>query len=276
MFQTIGVCGTGNMGRAIVKGLVAAHAIAADHIYLYNIHKEKAEALAKETGAVVVDTPEELARQSQGLIMAVKPNIMESALEAVRESLPADSVLISIAAGISFEKLAFYTGPETKIVRVMPNTPAMVGEGMASVSPNVNVTEAETADVVAIFSSFGKAVVTDEKLIDAVCGLSGSGPAYVYMFIEALADGAVREGMPRQMAYTFAAQTVLGAAKMVLETGRCTVINSLIDLRNDPLKDDVCSPGGTTIEAVRTLEESSFRAATMNAVIASAEKNKSL
>ena len=101
MFQTIGVCGTGNMGRAIVKGLVAAHAIAADHIYLYNIHKEKAEALAKETGAVVVDTPEELARQSQGLIMAVKPNIMELALEAVRESLPADSVLISIAAGIS-------------------------------------------------------------------------------------------------------------------------------------------------------------------------------
>ena len=246
MFQTIGVCGTGNMGRAIVKGLVAAHAIAADHIYLYNIHKEKAEALAKETGAVVVDTPEELARQSQGLIMAVKPNIMESALEAVRESLPADSVLISIAAGISFEKLAFYT--------------------MASVSPNVNVTEAETADVVAIFSSFGKAVVTDEKLIDAVCGLSGSGPAYVYMFIEALADGAVREGMPRQMAYTFAAQTVLGAAKMVLETGR----------HPGALKDDVCSPGGTTIEAVRTLEESSFRAATMNAVIASAEKNKSL
>ena len=248
MFQTIGVCGTGNMGRAIVKGLVAAHAIAADHIYLYNIHKEKAEALAKETGAVVVDTPEELARQSQGLIMAVKPNIMESALEAVRESLPADSVLISIAAGISLEKLAFYTGPETKIVRVMPNTPAMVGEGMASVSPNVNVTEAETADVVAIFSSFGKAVVTDEKLIDA------------------LADGAVREGMPRQMAYTFAAQTVLGAAKMVLETGR----------HPGALKDDVCSPGGTTIEAVRTLEESSFRAATMNAVIASAEKNKSL
>ena len=210
--------------------------------------------------------PEELARQSQGLIMAVKPNIMESALEAVRESLPADSVLISIAAGISLKKLAFYTGPETKIVRVMPNTPAMVGEGMASVSPNVNVTEAETADVVAIFSSFGKAVVTDEKLIDAVCGLSGSGPAYVYMFIEALADGAVREGMPRQMAYTFAAQTVLGAAKMVLETGR----------HPGALKDDVCSPGGTTIEAVRTLEESSFRAATMNAVIASAEKNKSL
>ncbi len=147
----------------------------------------------------------------------------------------------------------------------MPNTPAMVGEGMASVSPNINVTEAETADVVAIFSSFGKAVVTDEKLIDAVCGLSGSGPAYVYMFIEALADGAVHEGMPRQMAYTFAAQTVLGAAKMVLETGR----------HPGALKDDVCSPGGTTIEAVKTLEESGFRAATMNAVIASAEKNKS-
>ena len=214
MFQTIGVCGTGNMGRAIVKGLVAAHAIAADHIYLYNIHKEKAEALAKETGAVVVDTPEELARQSQGLIMAVKPNIMESALEAVRESLPADSVLISIAAGISLEKLAFYTGPETKIVRVMPNTPAMVGEGMASVSPNVNVTEAETADVVAIFSSFGKAVVTDEKLIDAVCGLSGSGPAsclYVHRSPWPTAPSA--KGCPRQMAYTFAAPDRIGSSQ---------------------------------------------------------------
>ncbi|MGN0947835.1 MAG: pyrroline-5-carboxylate reductase [Megasphaera sp.] len=265
MFQTIGICGTGNMGRAIVKGLVAANAIPADHIYLYNIHRAKADALAKETGAIVVDTPQELAQHSQALIMAVKPNIMEAALEEVRTALTPDTVLVSIAAGVSLEKLAFYTGPETKIVRVMPNTPAMVGEGMASISPNHNVTQAETDDTVAVFSSFGKAAVTDEKLIDAVCGLSGSGPAYVYMFIEALADGAVREGMPRQMAYTFAAQTVLGSAKMVLETGR----------HPGELKDDVCSPGGTTIAAVQALEESGFRAAAMKAVIASAEKNKS-
>ena len=133
---------------------------------------------------------------------------------------------------------------------------------MASISPNGMVTAEETADAVAVFSSFGKAEVVDEKMIDAVCGLSGSGPAYVYLFIEALADGAVLEGMPRQMAYTFAAQTVLGAAKMVLKTGA----------HPGALKDAVCSPGGTTIEAVRTLEEGGFRAAAMNAVRASAEK----
>lgn len=266
MFKSIGICGAGNMGQAIVKGMVQAKALAPEQIYIYNIHREKAAKLAQETGAVVVDTPKELAEKSQALILAVKPNVIASALEEVREYLTPQQVLISIAAGVTLEKLAFYTGPETKIVRVMPNTPALVGEGMASVSPNLNVTADETQAVVAIFSSFGKAVVTEEKLIDAVCGLSGSGPAYVYMFIEALADGAVLEGMPRQMAYTFAAQTVLGAAKMVLETGQ----------HPGKLKDDVCSPGGTTIAAVKTLEEKGFRQAAMAAVIASAEKNKNM
>ena len=266
MFKTIGVCGIGNMGQAIVKGLVASKAMAADQIYLYNIHREKADALAKETGAVVVDSPLKLAKLSHGLIMAVKPNMMEKAIHAVRDGLSSGTVLISIAAGLSLESLAGYAGEKTKIVRVMPNTPAMVGEGMASISSNGNVTPEETAGAVDIFSSFGKAEVVDEKLIDAVCGLSGSGPAYVYLFIEALADGAVREGMPRQMAYTFAAQTVLGAAKMVLETGT----------HPGALKDAVCSPGGTTIEAVRTLEEDGFRAAVMKAVSASAEKNRNL
>ena len=254
MFKSIGVCGTGNMGQAIVKGLVASKAIAADHIYLYNIHREKAAALAEETGAVVVDSPLELAKRSQALIMGVKPNMMEKALASVRDGLSSDSVVISIAAGVSLESLAGYAGEATKIIRVMPNT------------PNGMVTAEETADAVAVFSSFGKAEVVDEKMIDAVCGLSGSGPAYVYLFIEALADGAVLEGMPRQMAYTFAAQTVLGAAKMVLKTGA----------HPGALKDAVCSPGGTTIEAVRTLEEGGFRAAAMNAVRASAEKNRNL
>lgn len=266
MFKSIGVCGTGNMGQAIVKGLVASKAIAADHIYLYNIHREKAAALAEETGAVVVDSPLELAKRSQALIMGVKPNMMEKALASVRDGLSSDSVVISIAAGVSLESLAGYAGEATKIIRVMPNTPAMVGQGMASISPNGMVTAEETADAVAVFSSFGKAEVVDEKMIDAVCGLIGSGPAYVYLFIEALADGAVLEGMPRQMAYTFAAQTVLGAAKMVLKTGA----------HPGALKDAVCSPGGTTIEAVRTLEEGGFRAAAMNAVRASAEKNRNL
>lgn len=266
MFETIGVCGTGNMGQAIVKGLVASGVIQADHIFLYNIHKEKAQHLADETGAVVVDSAAALAEHSQGLIMAVKPNIMPSSLKEIQAHVKDDTVVISIAAGITLDRLSEYLPAKTKIIRVMPNTPALVGEGMASVSPNSYAGTEDVQAVLGVFRSFGKAEVTEERLIDAVCGVSGSAPAYVYMFIEALADGAVQEGMPRAMAYTFAAQTVLGAAKMVLESG----------MHPGKLKDDVCSPGGTTIEAVHSLEEHGFRAAVMDAVIASAEKNKKM
>lgn len=266
MFKTIGVCGTGNMGKAIIKGLADSGLVDASNIYLYNLHREKAEKIAAETGARVVDSAAELAEKAQALIMAVKPYVMATSLGEIKDHLAADSVVISIAAGITMDKLAESLPEKTKIVRVMPNTPSMVGEGMASVSVNAYVTSSETEAVLAIFNSFGRAELLDESLIDAVCGLSGSGPAYVYMFIEALADGAVLEGLSRPMAYTFAAQTVLGAAKMVLETGE----------HPGKLKDDVCSPRGTTIEAVKTLENMGFRAAVTEAVIASAEKNKNM
>lgn len=266
MFSSIGVCGVGNMGSAIVKGLIQSKLVAPEQVYLYNIHREKAQQLAQEVGAVVVDSLEALMTRSQAVIMAVKPKTMASVLNLAKGHIKADTVVISIAAGLTIAELGAHLPDETKIVRVMPNTPAMVGEGMASVSVNSYVTEGERDDVLSIFNSFGKAEFIEESLIDAVCGLSGSGPAYVYLFIEALADGAVLEGMPRSMAYTFAAQTVLGAAKMVLETGA----------HPGKLKDDVCSPGGTTIEAVKALEEKGFRAAVMNAVRASAEKNKDM
>ena len=254
----IGFLGAGNMAGAILRGIKNMDT------GCYDINPAAVARAQEEMDALGFDSAEAMCVWADMVVLAVKPQVMKAALQPLKAVL-AGKAVASIAAGWTVEQLKEEL-PESRICRIMPNTPAMVGEGMASVSPNINVSEAETADVVAIFSSFGKAVVTDEKLIDAVCGLSGSGPAYVYMFIEALADGAVREGMPRQMAYTFAAQTVLGAAKMVLETGR----------HPGALKDDVCSPGGTTIEAVKTLEESGFRAATMNAVIASAEKNKSL
>lgn len=266
MFETIGIIGTGNMGRAIAMGLVRSGLIEGKQLILYNIHKEKAQRLADETGAAVVDSAAGLVQQSQAVILAVKPFIMPGVLKDIYQAVTPDKVMISIAAGLTLQRLAAAMPSGTKIVRVMPNTPSMVGEGMAALCFNEAVTDDEKDDCVAIFRSFGKAEVVEERLIDAVCGLSGSGPAFVYMFIEALADAGVREGMFRPMAYTFAAQTVLGAAKMVLETGE----------HPGKLKDDVCSPGGTTIEAVRVLEESGFRAATMNAVIASAEKNKNL
>lgn len=266
MFTSIGICGTGNMGKAIIQGLVGSGLIGPEHIYIYNIHKAKAEAIQQESGVTVVDSAAELVKQAKAVILAVKPNSMGSVLTEIKDVVQPDTVVISIAAGLTIERLAAPLPQGTKIIRVMPNTPALVGEGMSALAVNETVTEDEKAAALAVFESFGKAELVAERLIDAVCGLSGSGPAYVYMFIEALADGAVLEGMPRQMAYTFAAQTVLGAAKMVLETGE----------HPGKLKDDVCSPGGTTIEAVRILEEKGFRAAAAAAVVASTEKNKAL
>lgn len=266
MFQTVGIIGTGNMGRAIAVGLVRSGLIEGKQLILYNIHKEKAQKLADELGAVVVDSAKELVQQSQAVILGVKPFILGGVLAEIKDTITPDKVMISIAAGWTLAQLAEAMPQGTKIVRTMPNTPAMVGEGMSALTFNDALSEEEKEAAVAIFNSFGKAEVVEERLIDAVCGLSGSGPAFVYMFIEALADAGVREGMFRPMAYTFAAQTVLGAAKMVLETGQ----------HPGKLKDDVCSPGGTTIEAVRVLEEMGFRAATMNAVISSAEKNKKM
>ncbi|MDU2734411.1 MAG: pyrroline-5-carboxylate reductase, partial [Mixta calida] len=163
-----------------------------------------------------------------------------------------------IAAGVTLDALAGVLGHDRKIVRVMPNTPALVNEGMTSVTPNALVTPEETDEVLAIFNSFGKAETVPEYLIHAVVGVSGSAPAYVFMFIEAMADAAVLGGMPRAQAYQFAAQAVKGAAQMVLETGK----------HPGELKDMVCSPGGTTIEAVKALEEKGFR----SAVIAAMEK----
>ena len=239
MFKTIGICGIGNMGRAIAQGLAESGLIDPASLLLYNIHEEKAQKVAGPIGATVVTDAQTLTKQSQCLILAVKPNIMPSVMAEIKDAIAPDTVVISIAAGLTLQRLADALPAGCKIVRSMPNTPVMVGEGMASLTANEFVTADEQAAVLAIFESFGKAEYMDEHLIDAVCGLSGSGPAYVYMFIEALADGAVAEGMPRPKAYTFAAQTVLGAAKMVLTTGE----------HPGKLKDDVCSPGGNRSRA---------------------------
>lgn len=174
--------------------------------------------------------------------------------------------MLFLLGGVTIQDLEELTSAKTKIVRVMPNTPALVGEAMSSISPNINVSSEEINEVTAIFTSFGEAEVVSENLMDAVIGVSGSSPAYVYMFIEALADGAVLSGMPRDKAYKFAAQAVLGAAKTVLETGE----------HPGKLKDMVTSPGGTTIEAVKSLENDGFRSAVINAVQAAANKNSSM
>lgn len=262
----IGFIGTGNMGRAMVKGLAQSGLYQQQDLYIYDRNLAVAKELAQDLGIQSTETPQALVKACDRIIFAVKPNVLPTVLRALVPEVTADKVVISVAAGISLEKLASILGADHKIVRVMPNTPALVGMGMSAVTQNDQVTQAELAEVLAIFASFGKAEAVSESLIDAVVGVSGSAPAYVYLFIEALADGAVMEGMPRAQAYEFAAQTVMGSAQMVLETGQ----------HPGELKDMVCSPGGTTIAAVKTLEEAGFRAAVIQAVQVAAEKNREM
>lgn len=262
----IGFIGTGNMGRAMVKGLAQSGLYQQQDLYIYDRNLAVAKELAQDLGIQSTETPQALVKACDRIIFAVKPNVLPAVLRALVPEVTADKVVISVAAGISLEKLASILGADHKIVRVMPNTPALVGMGMSAVTQNDQVTQAELAEVLAIFASFGKAEAVSESLIDAVIGVSGSAPAYVYLFIEALADGAVMEGMPRAQAYEFAAQTVMGSAQMVLETGQ----------HPGELKDMVCSPGGTTIAAVKTLEEAGLRAAVIQAVQVAAEKNREM
>lgn len=266
MNQTIGFYGAGNMGQAIIKGLLQSGIYQASDIWVYDVYQPLVEKLEKELHVNGAKTEQELAKKSETIIFAVKPNVLPDLLVNLSKYLSTNQLLLSIAAGVGIEKIESSLSPNHKIVRIMPNTPALVGEGMSAITYNSMITDEEKDLVLSIFNSFGKAEVVSEKLMDAVVGVSGSAPAYVYMFIEALADGAVLEGMPRQQAYEFAAQTVLGSAKMVLETGK----------HPGELKDMVTSPGGTTIKAVKTLEEKGFRSAVIDAVQSASQKNKEL
>ena len=200
------------------------------------------------------------------MVLSVKPYLYADVIEEIRDTVKQDVVIVMIAAGQTIAVNEARFGRNIKIVRAMPNTPALVGEGMAALCANSYVTGEEKNEVREIFESFGKAEFVAENMMDVVAGVSGSSPAYVYMFIEALADGAVLQGMPRQQAYTFAAQAVLGSARMVLETG----------MHPGALKDMVCSPGGTTIEAVASLEQDGLRAAVIRAVDVCTEKSKAM
>lgn len=256
MDKRVGFVGVGNMGGAILKGLLSSGLVSANTIYVREHNEQKTAEVAKEFGVNGVSTVEQLATQTDILIVGVKPNVIKTVLKEIAPYLSEHTIIVSIAAGVTLEQLAMIVGAEKKIVRSMPNTPALVGAGISSLTPNLQVTEQELGWIKAIFSSFGTAEIVPEYLIHAVVGVSGSSPAYVFMLIEAMADAAVLGGMPRQQAYTFAAQAVLGSAKMVLETG----------MHPGHLKDMVCSPAGTTIEAVRTLEDKGFRSAVIEAM----------
>lgn len=259
------MCGAGNMGKAMLNGIIGSGLIAPKNVFVFDTNTEVTAALKKELGINVAISAGDLVKKCDAVIFALKPYVIGNVLDEVKAQV-GKTIIISIAAGVTIERLSNHLNKTAKIIRVMPNTPALVGEGMAALAPNDKVTQAEAEAANAVFNSFGKAELVEEEMIDVVCGLSGSGPAFVYMFIEALADGAVLEGMPRAMAYKFAAQTVLGSAKMVLETGE----------HPGKLKDNVSSPGGTTIEGVAALEEKGFRSAAIDAVVAATEKSRDM
>ncbi|MCI5740174.1 MAG: pyrroline-5-carboxylate reductase [Lachnospiraceae bacterium] len=262
----IGFIGLGNMASAMIGGILKKNLYLPEDLIGAD-KSEEAVKRAAETFHIHTTTDNiEVAEAADVLILAVKPQFFEGMIAEIKGAVGEDKLVISIAPGKTMEWLMDHFGKEMKLVRCMPNTPALVGEGCTGFCTYSMVTEEEQETARKILESFGKAYPVPENLMDTVVGVSGSSPAYVFMFIEAMADEAVAEGMPRALAYEFAAQAVLGSAKMVLETGK----------HPGELKDMVCSPAGTTIQAVKVLEEKGFRAAVMDAMEACIEKSKNL
>ncbi len=254
------------MGSAIIGGTLASKMAEGSSITVFDKDMAKLDGLREKYG-VNVASNSLFCAECDIVFLCVKPNVLDSVIKEIGPYANEKTVFVSIAAGQSIAKITeSFNSENVKIVRVMPNTPALVGEGMSAVCANENVEESELASVLDILRSFGRAEVVSENLMDTVTAISGSSPAYVFMFIEAMADGAVKGGMTRDMAYTFASQSVLGSAKMVLETG----------LHPGVLKDMVCSPGGTTIDAVAVLEKKGMRNAVIEAMDACIEKSKSM
>ena len=262
---SLGFIGAGNMAQAIIKGAIEKKVLNADDTYVFDIDSAKCNDVATHFGIQATDNLEAMCGCCDMLLLAIKPNVMKAVLTDIC-SVCADIPIISIAAGWSAAKIKGIIGKDRKVLRLMPNTPLMVGEGMSVFETPCNFSVDETTFAAGIFSALGKVEYAPQKLMDAVTAISGSGPAYVYMFIEALADAGVLCGLPRDTSLTLAAQTVYGASKMVMSTGTQPGV----------LKDAVCSPGGTTIEAVKSLEQSDFRGAVIKAVEKCAEKSKIL
>ena len=262
----LGFIGTGNMAGAIMGGIIKEGIISPDEIIGSDVIEAGREKVKSMYGIQVTADNIEVAEKADTLFLSVKPQFYASVISEIKDSVRENQLIITIAPGKTLAWLEEQFGKKLKIVRTMPNTPAMVGEGMTAVCPNDSVTKEELDYALQILGAFGKTEVVPEHLIDAVVSTSGSSPAYVFMMIEAMADAAVADGMPRAQAYKFAAQAVYGSAKMVLETGK----------HPGELKDMVCSPGGTTIEAVRVLEEKGFRSALIEAMKACAEVSRNL
>lgn len=265
--QKIGFIGCGNMGQAILKGLITTGIFEKKNILACTASELESDAVSDTFSIKANVDPAATAEFADILLLAIKPAVFPVVIPQIRDKITDQKLVISIAAGMTIEKITkMFDRPSLRLIRVMPNTPAMVGASMSALCSNETVHDEDMAIALMIFNSFGEAEVVPESMMDCVTGVSGSSPAYVYMFIEAMADAAVADGMPRSQALHFAAQSVLGAAKMVLETGD----------HPGQLKDAVCSPGGTTIEAVTVLEEKGLRSAVIEAQRACVRKSREM
>ena len=258
---TVGFLGTGKMATALAKGLVAAGFVRPGQVLGSDVSADARAAFAEATGGRADGANAAVLAAADVVVLAVKPQQMADLLREIGRP-GGKTLFVSVAAGVGLPAYVVALGPDARIVRVMPNTPCLVGAGASGYSVGGAATEADGELVRTMLETVGVAVRVPEHLLDAVTGLSGSGPAYVYVMIEALADGGVRAGLPRDVAQALAAQTVLGAAKMVLETGQ----------HPGALKDAVASPGGTTIAGLHALERAGVRAALMDAVEAATKR----
>ena len=266
MMDKFGFIGVGNMGGTLAK--IAIRSCGGQSVYVSSSTMEKARSFADENGCIAMRNGA-IAERSGMIFLGVKPQKMKEVIEEIAPYLASRYdrfVLVTMAAGLTCERIAAMAGGDYPVIRIMPNTPALVGEGVIPYCGNEKVTDEDFADLERALSGAGLVTKLPENLIDAASALSGCGPAFVYIFIEALTDTAVSCGLPRDTALQFAAQTVLGAGKMVLETGQ----------HPGALKDAVCSPAGSTIAGVRALEDVGFRAAAGNAVLASFKRTKEL
>jgi len=264
--KRVAFLGAGNMAEALIKGLIDSRVIPAAQITASDVLTERRRYVTETHGIQTIEDNKTLVSDADVIVLAVKPQVFQEVLEEVGPMLGPSKLLISIVAGVTVESILDRVKKGTRVIRTIPNTPAMVMEGITGLAGDKGTSQEDLQVAEAIFNTVGKTVVIEEKLMDAATGLSASGPAYIFLIIEALADGGVRMGIPRQTALTMAAQTILGAAKLYFESGK----------HPGELKDMVTSPGGTTIAGLHQLEIGGLRAALINAVQAATLRSKEL
>jgi pyrroline-5-carboxylate reductase len=264
--QKIGIIGAGKIGSAIARGVIRAGLIGRDQMMASDISDVLREAIAKELEIKVTSDNHKVCEFADIVVLAVKPQILDTVVKDIAKTLAQGKLLVSVAAGVPLSRIEANLEPGARVVRVMPNIPCVVGAGASGYARGARAMATDLENVAAILNSFGIALPVEEKYLDAVTGLSGSGPAYVFLFIDALADGGVQVGLPREVALKLALQTVYGAARMAIEGTK----------HLGELKDEVTSPGGTTIAGLYALEQKGFRGAVMDAIVSATRRSQEL